>query len=63
MKGYLNNPKATNETLTKEGWIRSGDVGYFDHGRWYVIDRTKDLIKFKGWQISEFTDGIIGVQY
>ena len=52
MKGYLNNPTATAEAFTEDGWVRSGDVGYIQSGRWYVIDRTKDLIKVRGWQVS-----------
>jgi AMP-binding enzyme C-terminal domain/AMP-binding enzyme len=52
MKGYLNNEKATSEAFTADGWIRSGDIGYVKEGRWYVVDRTKDLIKVRGWQVS-----------
>lgn len=52
MKGYLNNEKATSEAFTADGWIRSGDVGYVKEGMWYVVDRTKDLIKVRGWQVS-----------
>jgi long-subunit acyl-CoA synthetase (AMP-forming) len=48
MKGYLNNEKATSEAFTADGWIRSGDVGYVKEGRWYVVDRAKDLIKVRG---------------
>ncbi|RDW71713.1 hypothetical protein BP5796_07747 [Coleophoma crateriformis] len=52
MKGYLNNPKATSEAFSDDGWVKSGDVGYVRNGKWYVIDRTKDLIKVRGWQVS-----------
>lgn len=52
MKGYLNNPTATAEAFTEDGWVRSGDVGFIKEGKWYVIDRTKDLIKVRGWQVS-----------
>jgi len=52
MKGYLNNPLETNETFTSDGYVRSGDIGYVQDGKWYVIDRTKDLIKVRGWQVS-----------
>ncbi|KAH7308818.1 hypothetical protein BKA65DRAFT_610605 [Rhexocercosporidium sp. MPI-PUGE-AT-0058] len=52
MKGYLNNAHATAEARTSDGWIRTGDVGYIQDGNWYVIDRAKDLIKVRGWQVS-----------
>ncbi|KAG4430845.1 hypothetical protein IFR05_013679 [Cadophora sp. M221] len=52
MKGYLENASATAEARTLDGWIRTGDVGYVQDGNWYVIDRTKDLIKVRGWQVS-----------
>ena len=52
MKGYLNNPPATAEAFTEDGWVRSGDVGFIKAGNFYVIDRTKDLIKVRGWQVS-----------
>ncbi|KAH7409677.1 hypothetical protein BKA64DRAFT_732290 [Cadophora sp. MPI-SDFR-AT-0126] len=52
MAGYLNNIPATAEARTPDGWIRTGDVGYVQDGNWYVIDRTKDLIKVRGWQVS-----------
>ncbi|KAK0110159.1 hypothetical protein ONS95_002810 [Cadophora gregata] len=52
MTGYLNNIPATAEARTSDGWIRTGDVGYIQNGNWYVIDRTKDLIKVRGWQVS-----------
>jgi hypothetical protein len=52
MKGYLNNPTATAETITSDGWVVTGDVGFVKNGNWYIIDRTKDLIKVRGWQVS-----------
>jgi len=48
MKGYWRNQKATDETLTPDGWLRSGDVGYLDEkGMFYIVDRMKELIKVK----------------
>ena len=53
MQGYLNNPKATAETLDEEGWLHSGDVAYYDDDAYfYIIDRCKELIKVKGNQVS-----------
>lgn len=52
MKSYLHNSLATSEAFTSDGWVRTGDVGYVKEGNWYIIDRTKDLIKVRGWQVS-----------
>jgi len=53
MKGYLNHPDATANTIDAEGWMRTGDVGYVDaDGDFYIVDRTKELIKFKGLQVA-----------
>lgn len=53
MKGYLNNAEATNQCIDREGWYRTGDIGYADEdGCFYIVDRVKDLIKYKGFQIA-----------
>ncbi|XP_062201284.1 4-coumarate--CoA ligase-like 3 isoform X2 [Phragmites australis] len=50
MKGYLNGEGAC---LRKDGWLRTGDIAYFDSdGHLYIVDRLKDVIKYKGFQIA-----------
>lgn len=51
-EGYYGNPKATEETL-KDGWIFSGDLGYFDdRGSLFIVDRKKDILKFKNFHYT-----------
>lgn len=53
MKGYLNRPHATASTITPEGWLKSGDIAYIDEdGFLYIVDRLKELIKYKGFQVA-----------
>lgn len=52
MQGYLNNDQATRETLTDDGWLRTGDLAKVDEeGHFYMVDRLKELIKVKGFQV------------
>ncbi|TYJ25590.1 hypothetical protein E1A91_A07G060500v1 [Gossypium mustelinum] len=52
MKGYVGDEKATAETLDSEGWLKTGDICYFDsEGFLYVVDRLKELIKYKAYQV------------
>lgn len=51
--GYHRNPRATAECLSPDGWFRTGDVGYQDkEGNFYITDRVKELIKYKGFQVA-----------
>ncbi|KAI4329430.1 hypothetical protein L6164_021693 [Bauhinia variegata] len=53
MKGYLNDPEATERTIDKEGWLHTGDIGYIDDdNELYIVDRLKELIKYKGFQVA-----------
>jgi len=50
--GYVGDPEATSATLV-DGWLRTGDLCYFDNeGFLYVVDRLKELIKYKGYQVT-----------
>jgi acyl-CoA synthetase (AMP-forming)/AMP-acid ligase II len=53
MKGYLNNPEATALTIDRDGWLHTGDVARIEeNGALRIVDRIKELIKYKGFQIA-----------
>lgn len=52
MAGYLNNPEATAATIDDDGWLHTGDVATIDADHHvYIVDRLKELIKYKGFQV------------
>ncbi|KAJ8962649.1 hypothetical protein NQ318_001042 [Aromia moschata] len=53
MMGYYNDEKATRESFTSDGWLKTGDLGYYDdEGYFYIVDRLKELVKYKGFQVA-----------
>ncbi|MER6109027.1 4-coumarate--CoA ligase family protein [Streptomyces hirsutus] len=53
MKGYLGRPDATDAMIDEDGWLHTGDVGHTDEDGWlFVVDRVKELIKYKGFQVA-----------
>ena len=52
MAGYLNDDEATARTLDADGWLHTGDIGHVDgDGYLYCVDRLKELIKYRGYQV------------
>ncbi|XP_076645500.1 luciferin 4-monooxygenase isoform X2 [Halictus rubicundus] len=53
MKGYYRNPIATMKIIRKGGWLHSGDLAYYnDKGELFIVDRIKEIIKYRGYQIT-----------
>ncbi|XP_024041083.1 4-coumarate--CoA ligase-like 1 isoform X2 [Citrus clementina] len=53
MQGYYNNEEETARTIDKNGWLHTGDIGYIDDdGDIFIVDRIKELIKYKGFQVA-----------
>lgn len=53
-KGYIGDAEATAATLDSEGWLKTGDLCYFDDdGFLFIVDRLKELIKYKAYQVFD----------
>ncbi|MCI3226322.1 4-coumarate--CoA ligase family protein [Streptomyces sp. NP-1717] len=53
MKGYLGRPEETAHMIDADGWVHTGDIGRVDADGWlFVVDRVKELIKYKGFQVA-----------
>jgi acyl-coenzyme A synthetase/AMP-(fatty) acid ligase len=53
MNGYFDDERATREAIDEDGWLRTGDLAYFNENQeLFIVDRIKDLIKYKGWSIA-----------
>lgn len=53
MRGYFGRPTETDAMIDGDGWLHTGDVGYVDdRGYLHIVDRVKELIKYKGYQVA-----------
>jgi acyl-CoA synthetase (AMP-forming)/AMP-acid ligase II len=53
MKGYFQRPEATELSITSDGWLRTGDIGFADEdGDFTIVDRLKEMIKYKAHQVA-----------
>ncbi|EXJ68030.1 uncharacterized protein A1O5_08645 [Cladophialophora psammophila CBS 110553] len=50
-QGYFNNPQATKDAF-HDGWFCTGDIGVLRDGKFYIVDRKKELLKYKGLQVA-----------
>jgi 4-coumarate--CoA ligase len=51
MMEYLHNEEG-NHACREQGWFKTGDIGYCQDGKWYIVDRAKEMIKVRAWQVS-----------
>lgn len=54
MAGYLGDTTSTQLTIDSKGWLHTGDIAYYDEERFfYIVDRLKELIKYKAYQVRD----------
>ncbi|KAJ0173594.1 hypothetical protein K1T71_010743 [Dendrolimus kikuchii] len=64
MKGYAGNEKESRQIIDVEGYLKTGDVGYYDEdGCFFIVDRLKELIKYKGNQVAPATVETVLLQH
>ncbi|KAK2594473.1 hypothetical protein QQS21_007820 [Conoideocrella luteorostrata] len=51
-KGYHNNPEANKSSFTEDGWFKTGDILRIENDQLFIVDRKKELIKYKGLQVA-----------
>lgn len=52
MTGYYKNTEASSKTLLPDGFLKTGDLAYFNENKqFFIVDRLKELIKYKGFQV------------
>lgn len=62
MKGYRGDRASSDAMLDSEGFLHTGDIGYYDEdGFVYIVDRLKELIKYKGFQVNRRKENIVGI--
>lgn len=53
MKGYVNDMEATKNAIDKDGWLHTGDIGFYDTDKhFFIVDRLKELIKYNAYQVA-----------
>lgn len=60
MLGYLGDAASTENVFDSDGWLHTGDVAYYDEDKYfYIVDRLKELIKYKAYQVYIFAQSIL----
>ena len=52
MQGYFENDEKNKEAFDEQGWLKTGDIGYYTEGEFvFLVDRIKEIIKYNGFQV------------